>query len=86
MGVRRRLLPNGRKGVQWSGAGINLRKKQPSPSEIKKAVNKVFSNPTYRENAQRIQRDFAQYDAPKRAAELLELLAAGKGEFARGGA
>ena len=72
--------------VQWSGAGINLRKKQPSPSEIKNAVNKVFSNPTYRENAQRIQRDFAQYDAPKRAAELLELLAAGKGEFARRGA
>ena len=61
--------------VEWAGAGINLRKQQPSPREICAAVNEVLSNPVYRENAKRIQADFAKYDAPTRAAELLEALA-----------
>ena len=58
------------------------RQKRPSPSSIKKAVKEVLSNATYRENAKRIQRDFARCDAPKRAVELLEQLAERKGEFA----
>jgi UDP:flavonoid glycosyltransferase YjiC (YdhE family) len=61
--------------VEWSGAGINLRKQRPSPSEIRKAVKQVLTNPSYRENAQRIQRDFAKYNGPQCAAELLESLA-----------
>lgn len=69
--------------VEWSGAGVNLRQKQPSPSTIRKAVKKVLSDPAYRMNARRIQRDFARYDAPKRAAELLEQLVEGKGGFSR---
>jgi MGT family glycosyltransferase len=60
--------------VQWSGAGINLRKKSPSAKEIRHAVNQILTNPTYRENAKRIQNDFARYDAPQRASELLEAL------------
>jgi len=61
--------------VEWAGAGINLRKQQPSPREICAAVNEVLSNPVYCENAKRIQADFAKYDAPTQAAELLEALA-----------
>jgi len=61
--------------VEWSGAGINLRTQQPSPVEIRDAVKEVLANPTYRENSRRIQSDFAGYDAPTRAAELLECLA-----------
>jgi hypothetical protein len=34
----------------------------------------VLTNPIYRENAKRIQADFAKHDAPKRAVELLEAL------------
>jgi UDP:flavonoid glycosyltransferase YjiC (YdhE family) len=34
-----------------------------------------LSNPVYRNNARRIQTEFASYDAPTRAAELLEALA-----------
>jgi UDP:flavonoid glycosyltransferase YjiC (YdhE family) len=63
--------------VEWSGAGINLRKKRPSADEIRNAVKKVLANPTYRENAKRIQADFAKYNAPAKAAELLEALACG---------
>jgi UDP:flavonoid glycosyltransferase YjiC (YdhE family) len=58
--------------VEWSGAGINLRKKRPVPNKIRDAVKTVLANPIYRENAKRVQADFAQYDAPKKAAELLE--------------
>ena len=64
--------------VEWSGAGINLRKQRPSPGEVRDAVKEVLVNPVYRENARRIQSDFAKYDAPTRAAELLEALASGK--------
>lgn len=64
--------------VEWSGAGINLRKQRPSPGAIREAVREVLENPVYRENAKRIQADFAKYDAPTRAAELLESLAHGE--------
>ncbi|MFH1882906.1 MAG: glycosyltransferase [Planctomycetota bacterium] len=64
--------------VEWAGAGINLRKQRPSPGEVRDAVKEVLANPVYRENARRIQSDFAKYDAPTRAAELLEALASGE--------
>jgi UDP:flavonoid glycosyltransferase YjiC (YdhE family) len=64
--------------VEWAGAGINLRKQRPSPSEVRDAVKEVLVNPVYRDNARRIQADFAKYDAPTRAAELLEALANGE--------
>ena len=63
--------------VEWAEAGINLRKQRPSPEAIRDAVKEVLANPIYRENARRIQADFAKYDAPTRAAELLEALASG---------
>jgi UDP:flavonoid glycosyltransferase YjiC (YdhE family) len=63
--------------VEWSGAGINLRKQRPTPGAVREAVKEVLAKPVYRENAQRIQADFAKHDAPTRAAELLEALASG---------
>ena len=64
--------------VEWAGAGINLRKQRPSPRQVRDAVKEVLANPVYRENARRVQADFAKYDAPTRAAELLEALAKGE--------
>ena len=64
--------------VEWAGAGINLRKQRPSPNEVRDAVIEALNNPVYRENAKRIQCDFTKYDAPTRAAELLESLASGE--------
>jgi UDP:flavonoid glycosyltransferase YjiC (YdhE family) len=63
--------------VQWSGAGVNLRRQRPSPKAIREGVKEVLGNPVYRENAERIKADFAKYDAPLRAAELLEALPRG---------
>ena len=60
--------------VSWSGAGINLRKKRPSAAAVRAAVRKVLVDPAYRASAQHIAQDFARYDAPLRAADLLEEL------------
>ncbi len=64
--------------VEWSGSGINLKKQHPSPEEVRDAVMEVLVNPVYRQNARRIQSDFAKYDAPTQAAELLEALVKGE--------
>lgn len=61
--------------VEWSKSGINLRKKDPSPADIRQAVCEVLSNPMYRQNARRIQADFARHDAPMEAVRVLEALA-----------
>ena len=61
--------------VAWSGAGINLKTNQPTPSRIKQAVRTSLSDPRYKLSAARIQADFARHDAPVEAALLLERLA-----------
>ena len=60
--------------LENSGAGINLRKQKPSPRNIKKAVMKIFSDPSYKQRAKELQLDFAKYDAPTLAVELIEEL------------
>jgi UDP:flavonoid glycosyltransferase YjiC (YdhE family) len=62
--------------VAWNGAGINLRTKAPTPEQVRAAVQDVLANPRYRQNAQRIQADYARHSAPEEAAALLERLAA----------
>jgi MGT family glycosyltransferase len=61
--------------VEWTGTGINLRKQRPSPDQVRRAVKEVLSQSRYRENARKIQADFAKFDACTRASELLESLA-----------
>ena len=58
--------------VAWTGAGINLRTKRPSPTALRRAVQKVLANPVYRQQAQCIGDEFARYDAPRMAVALLE--------------
>ena len=60
--------------LEYSGAGINLGKQKPSPSNIKKAVMKIFSDPSYKQRAIELQSEFAKYDAPNLAVELIEEL------------
>jgi MGT family glycosyltransferase len=64
--------------IAWSGAGINLKTHRPRPEQVRDAVREVFSNPSYRDNARRIQQDFAGHDAPREAAELLEAMVAAR--------
>lgn len=61
--------------VTWSGAGINLKTGSPTPEQIRTAVHEVLANPHYRQNAQRIQADYARHHAPTTAVTLLEQLA-----------
>jgi UDP:flavonoid glycosyltransferase YjiC (YdhE family) len=58
--------------VAWTGAGINLRTRRPTPTELLRAVQEVLANPAYRQQARRIGDEFTRYDSPRRAAELLE--------------
>lgn len=61
--------------VSFSGVGIRLTTATPSPAQVEAAVLRVLDEPSFRDNAQRIQRDLAQHDAPREAAELLEAVA-----------
>jgi UDP:flavonoid glycosyltransferase YjiC (YdhE family) len=61
--------------VAWSGAGINLKTKTPSLDQIRAAVQAVLADDRYRQNARRIQADYARHNAPAEAVALLERLA-----------
>jgi UDP:flavonoid glycosyltransferase YjiC (YdhE family) len=62
--------------VAWSGAGINLKTRTPTPEQIHVAVRSMLENQSYRHNAERIRADYARHNAPAEAAALLEQLAA----------
>lgn len=62
--------------VEHAGAGINLRTKKPTPDAIRAAVLQVLSDPAYKQNASRLQNDFAHYDAPRLAVQYVEELIA----------
>ncbi len=64
--------------ISWYGAGINLRSDAPKPERIKEAVLKVLNDTKYKQHAEALQKDFALYDAPGRAAELMEEFAGRK--------
>jgi len=66
--------------IAWAGVGIDLKTKSPKPSQVREAVKTILAEPSYKKRAQAIQRDYAQHDAPKRAAELLEELLALNGQ------
>jgi UDP:flavonoid glycosyltransferase YjiC (YdhE family) len=60
--------------VEYSGAGINLRKQKPSAADIKGAFRKIMADPSYRHKAKELQKDYAKYDAPKLAVRYIEKL------------
>ncbi|MBB6144032.1 MGT family glycosyltransferase [Silvibacterium bohemicum] len=49
--------------VGWSEAGINLATGRPSVEQIRSAVRTVLSDKKYKENAVRLQKEFARYNA-----------------------
>ncbi len=61
--------------VAWSGSGIDLRTDAPTARQVRDAVHRVLADPTYRDNAKRIQADFARHNAAAEASDLLEQLA-----------
>jgi MGT family glycosyltransferase len=61
--------------VAWTGAGVDLRSRRPSPDQVRGAVRSVLADPGYRARAQGIQADFRRHDAVRESADLLERLA-----------
>jgi UDP:flavonoid glycosyltransferase YjiC (YdhE family) len=61
--------------VVEAGAGIRLAPGQCSPAAIRDAVDRVLKDPSFRENARRLAKDFAGYGGADQAAELLSNLA-----------
>lgn len=55
---------------------INLRKASPTPTEIKEAVMRLLNETHFKERAASLQQEFAAYDAPQHALELIEKLLA----------
>ncbi len=69
--------------VAWSGAAIDLRTGRPKPNKIARAVDRILTEPKYRERAQAIQRVMATCDAPARAAELIEAVVPARARVSR---
>jgi UDP:flavonoid glycosyltransferase YjiC (YdhE family) len=61
--------------VAWSGTGINLNTRRPTPRQIDTAVRTVLADARYRTSAQRVRDDYAGSSGPGGAALLLERLA-----------
>jgi MGT family glycosyltransferase len=58
--------------IKYCKVGINLKTGHPSPKRIKKAVEKILCDPSYKNNAMSISRDFHTHDAPLETTLLIE--------------
>jgi MGT family glycosyltransferase len=61
--------------VVETGAGIRLNPGECTPKRLRAAVERILSDPSYRQNARRMAGVFGRYRGPLAAAELLEELA-----------
>jgi UDP:flavonoid glycosyltransferase YjiC (YdhE family) len=66
--------------IAWAGVGIDLKTMSPSPNQVKDAVNTIMDDISFKNRAQAIKQDYAQHDAPRLAAELLEGLLGSNGQ------
>ncbi len=60
--------------VEYSGAGINLKKQQPTPENIKNAVRKILNDSSYRKKAEELKTIYEKYDAPTLAVKFVKKL------------
>jgi UDP:flavonoid glycosyltransferase YjiC (YdhE family) len=60
--------------VGWTGAGINLKTRYPSPEQIGKAVRTILTNQQYRDEAERLRANFACYHALDEIARTVEAM------------
>jgi UDP:flavonoid glycosyltransferase YjiC (YdhE family) len=62
--------------VGWTGAGINLETRRPTPEQIRTAVHTVLASSQYREQARRLQNNFSRYSAFAEIARSVDTLIA----------
>lgn len=60
--------------VEYTGAGINLRKQRPSAAEIKNAVYEILKKPEFKQKANELKADYAKYDSANLAIRAIEEL------------
>jgi MGT family glycosyltransferase len=60
--------------VAWAGAAVNLKTGTPSRADVERGVERVLSDPAYREAARRIADQLRTLGGAPRAAELIEAL------------
>ena len=58
--------------VAWSGCGAMVPLKRVSVSLLRSAIDRVWGDPTYRQNAQRLQQAIASSGGVARAADIVE--------------
>jgi UDP:flavonoid glycosyltransferase YjiC (YdhE family) len=64
--------------VVEAGAGIRLSPRKCTPQRLRKAVEQVLEDPSYRENVRRLAKILAGYGGPALAASLLEQIIPGR--------
>lgn len=69
--------------VEWSGVGVGLKVLVPAERQIRDAVRRVLTTPTYAARAEAIRYEMAGLDAATTGAELLEELAGEQNQLAR---
>ncbi|PMD41106.1 glycosyltransferase family 1 protein [Hyaloscypha variabilis F] len=60
--------------AEWAGAGVSLETNKPSPEQVKVAVKKVISDPSYRQKSREIGEEMTKFDAIKIVVENIEEL------------
>lgn len=69
--------------VVEAGAGLRLSRRWSSARELQRTIRLLLDDPTYREHAQRIARDFSRCDGPGVSAVLIERLIRTRAPVAR---
>ncbi|WFE41132.1 glycosyltransferase [Micromonospora sp. WMMD998] len=67
--------------VAWSGVGVAVRRRMPSPSHLRTAIRTVLRDPSFRARATDLRNEYERHDAPRRAAELIAQLAGQPGHI-----
>ena len=60
--------------IGWSGAGINLKARYATPEEIRTAVGAILTDRQYRDQAERLRKSFARYNALDQLAQAVDEL------------
>ena len=58
--------------VAWSGSGAVVPLKRATVARLRDAIDRVWSDPSYRQNAQRLQQAIATSGGVARAADIVE--------------
>ena len=62
--------------VTWKGCGIDLATDDPTPKQVRDAVDRILAQPAYRARAGELAQEFARHDTAHEVTTLLETLVA----------